>query len=54
MGARSCSKGRLPDLHAVGVLPQEGDLPLVVTQRGDVAIVGPVEELLAAAIRPRP
>ena len=39
--------GRLPDVHSVGVLPQECDLPVVIAQRRDVAVVGPVEELLS-------
>ncbi len=37
----------MPDLQTVGVLLQEGDLPVVVAQRGDVAVVGPIEEFLA-------
>ena len=53
-GARSSSNGVLPDAQALGVLPQEGDLPVVVAQRRDVAVVGPVEELAAAATPPRP
>jgi hypothetical protein len=33
----------------MGILSQEGNLPIVVAQGGNVAIVGPVEELV-----PRP
>jgi len=36
-------------VQAVRILSEEGNLPLVITQCGDVAIVGPVKELV-----PRP
>ena len=39
----------LPDFQTLGLLLQEGDLPVVVAQRGHAAVVGPVDELL-----PRP
>src|SRR5882672_1771921 len=38
-----------PDLKSLGVLPEEGYLPVVVTQCRHAAVVGPVQELL-----PRP
>ena len=37
----------LPDLEALAFLLEEGDLPVLVPQRGDAAVVGPVNELLA-------
>jgi hypothetical protein len=40
-----------PDVKSVGVLLEERNLPAVVTQRGAVAIVGEIEELVA---RPPP
>ena len=46
MGARSAVNGS-STRPAHGVLPQERDLPVVVTQRRDAAVVGPVNELLA-------
>jgi hypothetical protein len=39
-----------PGVQPVGVLPQEGGLPVAVAQCGDAAVVRPVDELLA---RPR-
>ena len=37
----------LPDVKALVLLLEEHDLPLIVAQAGEVAVVGPVEELLA-------
>jgi hypothetical protein len=39
----------LPNIEAMRALLQEGELPLVVAQPGQPAIVRPVEELLACA-----
>src|SRR5260370_7536439 len=39
-------EGVAPDVKSSGGLFQEGDLPIVVAQRCDAAIVGPVKELV--------
>ena len=46
-GARSGDERLLPDFQALVLLLEEDDLPLVVAQAGEVAVVGPVEELAA-------
>ena len=46
-GGAQLFEGLYPDVQSVGVLPQEGDLPLVVAQGCNAAVVGPVDELLA-------
>src|SRR5258705_1154026 len=38
-----------PDLEAFGPLLQEHDLPPVIAQGGEIAIVGPIKELFALA-----
>ena len=40
-------EGLEPHVHALGFLFQEGDLPALVAERRDAAVVGPVDELLA-------
>ena len=49
-GARSSSNGSCQTPRPCGVLPQEGHLPVVVAQRRDAAVVGPVEELAARPV----
>ena len=36
-----------PDVNSFGVLFQECDLPVVVAQRSDVTVVGPIEKIMA-------
>src|SRR3954464_924268 len=47
LGQAQLDERLLPDVEAVRALLEEGELPLVVAQRGELAAVGPVEELLA-------
>ena len=44
-GARSGDERLLPHAQALVLLLEEDDLPLVVAQAGEIAVVGPVEEL---------
>ena len=37
-------------MHAVGVLFEEGDFPVVVAERGDTAVIGPVDEFAAGPL----
>ena len=48
IGARSGVNG-FRQTSILMLLHQEGDLPVVVAQRRDAAVVGPVEKLLAWA-----
>src|SRR4029077_14975169 len=44
-GQPQLHEGLAPNLESDGVLPEEADLPVVVAQRRNATIVGPVEEL---------
>jgi hypothetical protein len=46
-GGTHGGEGFLPDVKPVMVLAEKGDLPVVVAERRDAAVVGPVDELVA-------
>ena len=51
-GKRSTTNGSCQTVESVCTLLHEDDLPVVVTQRRDVAVVGPIEELLRVVKAP--
>ena len=49
-GARSGSERLLPDAKPLVLLLEEYDLPLIVAQACQIAVVGPIEELPALVV----